>query len=67
MRVGDHVAGEVGTTDIAHLALPHQIGERGQRLVDRRQGVGIVQLEQVDIVGVECAQAGLERAHQMRP
>lgn len=53
---GELPAGEVGVPDVADLALGDQLGERGQGLGHRGGRVGAVQLEEVDVVGVEAAQ-----------
>ena len=39
----------------AHLALVHEFGEGGERLLDRGRRVGGVQLVQVDAIGREPA------------
>ena len=49
--------------DVADLALPHQIRERGQGLLDVGAGVGAVHLVEVDPVGAQPAQRVLDRAH----
>ena len=61
--VGDLPGGEVRGADVAHLARAYQVGERRQRLLDRRHVVGHVQLVQVDVVGPQPAQAALDRRH----
>ena len=55
-------AGEVGDADIAQLAGAHEVVERRQHLLDRRAGVEGMQLQQVDVVGAEAAQRGLDAA-----
>jgi len=39
--------------DVANLALAHELVQRGQRLLDRRDRIGEVELVQVDPVGLE--------------
>ena len=46
-------AGEIRAADVADLAGAHQVVERAQRLLDRRQGVEAVQLKEVDVIGAE--------------
>ena len=58
-------AGEVRAADVADLAGAHQIVERAERFLDRRQRVEAVQLVEVDVVGAEAAQARLDRAGQV--
>ena len=45
----------------------HQIVERAQRLLDRRCRIGPVQLIEIDPVGLEPPQAGLDRLHDIAP
>ena len=62
----DHLpGGEVRAADVADLALAHEIVERAQRLLDRRQRVGAVELVEVDPVGLEPPQAVLDRLHDV--
>ena len=55
----------VGAADIAHLALLHQIVQRAHGLVDGRAGVIEVGLVEVDVVGVQPAQAVLHGCHDV--
>ena len=48
---------------VADLALAHQVVERAHQFVHRRVGVGPVHLVQVDPVGLQAAQAGVEGLH----
>ena len=59
--LGQQPGGIVGAADIAHFAAVHQVIQRPQRLIERRLGVGGVHLVEVDIVGLQAAQAGLDR------
>jgi hypothetical protein len=65
--VGDLPTGEVGVAQVAHLARADQVVEGGQRLLDRGGRVGLVQLVEVEVVGLEPAQRGLDRAHDVPP
>ena len=58
-------AGEVRAADVADLAGAHQVVERAQHLLDRRQGVEAVQLIEVDVVGAQPPQARLDRPDQV--
>ena len=58
-------AGEVRAADVADLAGAHQIVERAQHLLDGRQGVEAVQLIEVDVVGAQPPQAGLDGPNQV--
>src|SRR6266542_2113370 len=62
VRVGDPEAGVVGGADVAHLALHDQLVEGGDRLPQWRLGIGAMLRVEVDVVGLEPAQAGLDRA-----
>src|SRR5438552_749424 len=44
LRLDDLPGGQGRAADVAHLALPHEVVERAQRLLDRRQRVGDVLL-----------------------
>ena len=48
-------AREVRVADVAHLALLDEVVERGERLLDRGQRIGPVQLVQVDPVSLETS------------
>ena len=65
LGLGDLPAGVVAAADVAHLAGAHHVVQRAQRLFDRRAVVGQVHLVEVDVVGVEAAQAGVERVHEV--
>src|SRR2546429_397557 len=53
-----------GPTSLARcpraLARPHQLVERVERLLDRRGVVVVVELVQIDTVGLEASQAGID-------
>ena len=61
---------EVRAAEVAHLALAHQIVEGPQRLLERRLRIGRVRLVEVDVVGLQPAQAildGLEDVPARQP
>src|SRR5882757_6612129 len=58
-RVGDLVDGHLGEPDQAHLALGLQLGEHAVLVICRHRRVNPVQLEQVDALHPEAAQAHL--------
>jgi hypothetical protein len=58
-------AREVRGADIAELAAAHQLIECRQRLLDRGVVVLAVELEQIDVIGAESPQRGLDRDEQM--
>ena len=63
-----HLPGrEVRAADVPDLALGHELGQRLERLRDRGDQVGLVKLVEVDVVGAEPAQAGLDRAPHVAP
>ena len=64
-RLHQMPAGEVGAADIADLARTHEIVQRAERLLGRRQRVEAVQLEQVDMLGAEAPERRLHRVDQM--
>jgi len=62
----DHLpGGEVRAADVADLALAGEVVEGAQRLLDRRQRVGAVELVEVEPVGLEPPQAVLDRLHDV--
>ena len=58
---------KIRIAEIADLALPHQIVERAQGFVDRRQRIVIVLLVEIDVVGLQPGQAGFDRGHDVAP
>ena len=54
---------KVRAADRAHLALADQLVERAQRLFDRRVRIGEMHLVEVDLVGAQPLQAGLDGLH----
>src|SRR4029453_5322353 len=61
VRLGQLLGGEVGAADRADLPLPHELVERPERLRDRRRGVGLVQVVEVDVVGPETSERAFDR------
>ena len=57
----DHLRGEVRRADRADRSLLDELVERAERLLDRRDAVGAVVLVEVDPVGLQPAQRGLDR------
>ena len=53
---------EVRAPDLAHEALADEIVQHGEGVRDRHGGVGLVQLIQVDVVGLESLEAVVQRA-----
>ena len=59
LRLHDPV-GRIGRrAEVQHLALPHEVGEGAERLVEVGAPVEAVHLVEVDVVGAEAAQAVL--------
>jgi hypothetical protein len=62
----DHLPrGVRARADVAHLALADQVVERAQRLVDRDAALRAVDLVQVDVVGLQAAEAVLTGLHDV--
>ena len=59
--VGDLPAAVVGVAEVADLALGDQVVQRPQGLVYRGVGVRLMVLVEVDVVGVQAAQAVFDR------
>jgi two-component system chemotaxis response regulator CheY len=62
LGVDDLPRGEVAVAHIAHFALADEIVQRLQRLQNGCIGVRPMDLIQVDVVGLQAAQAGLDRS-----
>ena len=58
--LGDLPGGMVGQADVADLALPDQVVVDREGLLQRRVRVGVVGVVEVDVVGLQAAQAGLD-------
>ena len=59
--------GYVEDPEVADLALPLEVGERAERLLDVRIGLGTVDLIKVDVVGSEPAEAVLDLSRDPHP
>ena len=60
-------AGEVRAADVANFAGAHEIVESDENFLDGRHRIEAVQLEEVDIVGAQAAQACFNSPQQMEP
>ena len=67
LRLHDLRGRERRRAEVEDLAGPLQVGERVERLLDLGVGRGAVDLVQVDVVGLQPAQARLDLAHQPAP
>ncbi len=67
LRLGDLPPAEVRVADVAHLARAHEFVEGGDRLVDRRLGIGSVELVEIDPVGLQPAQRPLDGEADVAP
>ena len=65
VRLGQPPRREVGATDVAHLALAHEVVQRAQRFLDRGARIETVDLIQVDPVGAQAAQTVLDGGHDV--
>src|SRR5271166_1810964 len=65
LRLDDLPGRERRATDVADLALADQIVERPQGLLDRGQRIGLVLLIEVDPIGLEAPEAGLDLGHDV--
>ncbi len=64
---GDLPAGEVAVAEVADLSLQHQLVQRGEGLLDGCHRVGRMQLIEVDVVGLQPAQARLDGPPDVEP
>src|SRR5665647_419826 len=64
-RLLDLPGGEIGDSDVEDLAHAHEIAERLERLLDGRARVDAMDLVEVDVVGAEAAQAGIDGLHDV--
>ena len=62
MRLDEVEAGERRRAQVAHLALPHEVGQGAERLFDVGREIRAVDLVQVDVIGVEPPQRVLDLA-----
>jgi hypothetical protein len=58
-------AGEIGAADVADLARAHHIVKRAERFLHGRQPVHCVQLEKIDVIRAEPAEAAFDRPDEM--
>jgi hypothetical protein len=59
-RLGDLLRVPLRHPDVVHLALAHQVVEGPHRLLERRLVVEAVGLEEVDVVGLEALERGVQ-------
>jgi hypothetical protein len=64
-RLGQLPGGEVAAPEVADFAGVHQVGERLERLLLRRVGVGRVKLIQVDVIRVQAPETVLGGGHHV--
>src|SRR6266478_2903369 len=65
LRLDNLPARQGRAADVADLALADEIVERPQGLLDRRQRIRLVLLVEVDPVGLQPSQAGLDLGHDV--
>ena len=65
LRLDDLGGGEIRAADVAHLAGAHEVVERAQGFLDRRERVVPVHLIEVEPVGLEPRQARLDGRHDV--
>src|SRR5207244_705747 len=65
LRLDDLPGRQGRTTDVADLALADEIVECPQGLLDRRQGIRLVLLVEVDPVGLQPSEAGLDLGYDV--
>ena len=61
---GDLPGRVVGHPERADLAFGHEFGDGGERVGQWRRPVGLMQIEQVDVVGAQTCQAALDARAQ---
>jgi len=64
-RFGQQPRRVVARPDVAHLAGSHQVIQRAQRFVEWRVPVRGMRLVEIDVVGIQAAQAVLDGAHDV--
>jgi hypothetical protein len=63
----DHLPGGVGArADVPYFALPDQVVQRTQGLVDGHRGLGTVDLIEVDVIGLQTAQTVFTGFHDVK-
>ena len=60
-------ARKIRHADVADLAGSHEVIEGAEDLLDRREGVEPVELEEIDVVGAQSPKAGVNGADEMKP
>jgi len=65
-RAHDLPGGEVARRGVEHLALLDEELEALERVFERRVGVVVVEVEDVDAIRVQAAQAGLDGSHEVK-
>ncbi len=65
--LGQLPGGEVAASEVTDFAGVHQVGERLERLLLRRVGVGRVQLIEVDVIRVQAPETVLGGGHHIAP
>ena len=63
--VRDVPGAHVGEPPLADLALADQVAEGGNGLLPGRVGIDAVRVVEIDVVGLQALQAGLDRAHHV--
>jgi len=67
VRLGHPPAGEVGMAEVADLAFVGQLLERADGLGQRCRRIGHVHLVQIDVLGLQPAQAALRGRPDVAP
>ena len=62
VRAADRLRRGLAQPDVADLALGDELGERADRLLDRRARVDAVLVVEVDVIGAQALQRALDRA-----
>ena len=58
---------KIRRADVADLAGSNEVIEGAEDLLDRREGVEPVELEEIDVVGAQSPKAGVNGADEMKP
>src|SRR5690606_40629629 len=59
MGAGDDLRRRLGEADVADLASLHEIGERPDRLLDRRGGIDAMLIIEIDVIRTEALQRSI--------
>src|SRR5580692_10910772 len=65
-RLHQMPAGKIGAADVADFSTADQHVEGAEDFFDRSERVETVQLEQIDVIGFEAAQAAFHRVDQVK-